>query len=73
MGIHSLPFFLPFLASPIIIILFIWDSVWKVIGLWKSARNNQLFWFIAIAIFNTVGLLPIVYILFFQRNKKVKK
>lgn len=73
MGIHPQPFFLPLLASPFIIILFIWDSVWKIIALWKSARNNQLFWFIAIAILNTAGLLPIAYILFFQRNKKVKK
>ena len=44
----------------------IWDAVWKDIGMWKSARNNQLGWFICIMIFNTIGILPIVYILFFQ-------
>lgn len=49
-----------------LILLAIWDGVWKVIALWKSARNNQLAWFICLAIFNTAGILPILYILLFQ-------
>ena len=52
-----------------IILLAIWDGVWKLIALWKSARHDQLAWFICLAIFNTVGILPILYILFFQKNK----
>lgn len=55
----------------------IWEGVWKGIGLWKSAHNNQLKWFIAIFVINTIGILPIVYIYFFQKNlnedKKLKK
>ena len=50
-----------------IILLVIWDGVWKLIALWKSARHNQLAWFICVAIFNTVGILPILYILCFQK------
>jgi len=73
MGIHPQPLLLSLLASPYIILLIIWDIVWRSIALWKSARNNQLFWFIALAVLNTAGLLPIAYILLFQRNKKVKK
>lgn len=53
---------------PIIIILMIWDTVWKLIAMWKAGRNNHLAWFICLAIFNTVGILPIVYILI-HRNK----
>ena len=53
---------------PIIIILMIWDTVWKFIAMWKAGRNNHLAWFICLAIFNTVGVLPIVYILI-HRNK----
>jgi hypothetical protein len=52
----------------VIILLAIWDGVWKLIALWKSARHDQLAWFICLAIFNTVGILPILYILFFQRG-----
>lgn len=45
----------------------IWDGVWKLIAMWKSARHGQLAWFICLAIFNTVGILPILYILLFQK------
>ena len=55
------------LLLPVLILLALWDGTWKVIALWKSARNNQLAWFVCIAIFNTLGILPIVYILFFQK------
>jgi hypothetical protein len=50
----------------VIILLAIWEGVWKLIALWKSARHNQLAWYICLAIFNTAGILPILYILFFQ-------
>ena len=56
------------LLVTVIILLAIWDGVWKLIALWKSARHDQLAWFICLAIFNTVGILPILYILFFQKN-----
>jgi Family of unknown function (DUF5652) len=51
----------------LIVLAVIWDGVWKLIALWKSARHNQLAWFICLAIFNTVGILPILYILCFQK------
>ncbi|HUC85948.1 MAG TPA: DUF5652 family protein [Candidatus Acidoferrales bacterium] len=59
----------PWLALLIIglVMLAIWDGVWKLIALWKSARNSQLAWFICLAIFNTAGILPILYILLFQK------
>jgi hypothetical protein len=56
---------------PLIIILIIWELVWKLIAMWKAGRNNQLAWFICIALINTAGILPIVYILM-QRKKILK-
>ncbi len=56
---------------PLIVIAAGWDTVWKLIGMWKSARNNQLGWFISIAIFNTLGILPIIYILT-HKNEDLK-
>ena len=50
-----------------IILVAIWDGVWKLIALWKSARNNQLGWYICLAIFNTAGILPILYLTLFQK------
>ena len=58
---------LPILVFVALILLAIWDGVWKAIAMWKSARNNQLAWFICITIFNTAGVLPILYILLFQK------
>ena len=61
-------------CSPIfmiaICILVIWKLVWKGFALWKAARNNHSAWFICIIVFNTIGILPIIYILM-NRNKKV--
>lgn len=57
---------------PVLIILIIWEATWKLIALWKAGRNNHLAWFICIAIINTVGILPIVYILMYG-NKRAKK
>jgi predicted permease len=62
----------PWLAILIvlIIILAIWDAVWKLIALWKSARNDQLAWFVCLAIFNTAGILPILYLCWFQKPSR---
>lgn len=53
----------------VFIILAIWDGVWKAIALWRAARNSHLAWFICIIIFNTVGILPIIYIFGFSKKK----
>lgn len=63
---NSLPWLIP-----LIVILAIWDAVWKMIALWKSARNNNLAWFIFIGIINSIGIVPIVYILM-HRKKSVE-
>jgi len=53
----------------VIPVLVIWEGVWKGIALWRAARNSHLAWFICIIIFNTVGILPIVYIFGFSKKK----
>ncbi len=51
-------------------ILIVWSLIWKGIALWHSARNTQAAWFVAILIINTVGILEIVYLLFFRPKGK---
>jgi hypothetical protein len=53
---------LPILIIPIVLIA-IFDAVLKVIGMWKAARRTQTAWFVCLAIFNTAGILPIIYFL----------
>ena len=55
-----------------LIVFVIWEGIWKSIGLWKSARNNNLVWFICILVLNTAGILPIIYIFAFSKKKVAK-
>jgi len=66
------PFTMPSNVTLLLLLLplVVWSLIWKGIALWKTGRNNQLAWFVVILIFNTAGILPIVYLLFFQKKKK---
>jgi len=48
--------------------LILWELAWKGYGLWRSAHHEQKWWFIAILVFNTLGILPIGYLVFFQKK-----
>lgn len=54
----------------LLIVLVVWSLVWKGIGLWFAARNYQRVWFVAILVLNTAGILEIIYLLFFRRDKQ---
>ena len=54
----------------LIMVLVVREMVWKGIALWKAGTKKQLARFIFIFIFNTVGLLPIIYLAFFQKKGK---
>jgi Family of unknown function (DUF5652) len=56
----------------LLVVLIIWSLAWKGAALWKSARNNQLAWFVILLFVNLVGLLEIIYLFFFQRDKNKK-
>jgi len=58
------------LGMTLFLILVVWDLIWKGIALWKCGRSNQLPWFVAILIVNSAGILPIIYLLFFQKKKR---
>jgi hypothetical protein len=45
-----------------------WEMAWKGVALWRAGRNGHLAWFICLFIFNTLGILPIIYIFAFSRR-----
>ena len=51
-------------------LLTVWELIWKGFALWKASRNNQKNWFIIILCLNAAGILPMIYIQFFQKKKK---
>ncbi len=57
------PFLYPFLG-----LLLVWELVIKGFALWSAARNSHRWWFVAILILNTVGILPLVYLIWFGKN-----
>lgn len=54
--------------NPLLYLIITWSIIWKGIALWHSARNKQLVWYIALLIINTVGILEIVYLIFFKKR-----
>ena len=58
-------------GGPIVLaIVVIWVLFWKGFSLWHSARNGQNYWFIALLVVNSIGLLGIVYLFFFRKDRK---
>lgn len=52
-----------------IIVLSIWGLIWKSMGFWKSARSNERLWFIAFILLQTLGILEILYLFVFSKDK----
>jgi len=51
----------------------LWEIAWKGFGLWRAGKNNEPIWFIFMLIVNTAGILPIVYLAWFDKKKTNKK
>lgn len=54
----------------LIFFISVWSIFWKISALWKTSRNNQFIWFIFIFFVNTLGILEIIYIKYFQKPGK---
>lgn len=61
-------FFLPFL-----ILLAVWTIAIKGYALWHAAKNGQKEWFVAILILNTVGILELIYLVWFCPDHHLKR
>jgi hypothetical protein len=61
-----------FLAGMIwlIVLLGLWEAAWKGVALWRAGKNAHLAWFVCLFIFNTLGILPIIYIFAYSEKKK---
>ena len=63
-----------FIAHPYLFpIIGIWDLTWRGFALWHASQNKQRNWFIVLMVVNSVGILPIIYLKFFQKKLKIKK
>lgn len=51
---------------PIIAVAALWTLIIKGYALWHAARNGQKWWFIALLIVNTLGILEVIYLIWFR-------
>lgn len=58
-------------AMSLLFVLAIVDLVLRGWALWRAARMNKQWWFIALLVFNTIGILPVIFLL--MTNEAYKK
>ena len=54
--------------APFVLILIVWTLYWKFKALWYAAKHDHKWWFIALMIINTLGILEIAYLYYFSKN-----
>lgn len=60
----------PFVLILGFVILFLLTTTVKAFALWYAARNKQVFWFVALLVLNTLGILELIYLLAFRKDKQ---
>jgi len=50
----------------------IWTLIWKGFALWQAAGLRQKYWFVALLLINTLGILEIIYLFFVARKYNVQ-
>ena len=56
----------------LIVAAIVWTLIWKGLALWRSAELRQRWWFVALLVINTLGILEIVYLFLVTRGYKVE-
>lgn len=54
----------------LLLLAILWSLFWKGLALWRSARQSQRNWFVALLVVNTLGILEIIFLAFFAKEKK---
>ena len=53
----------------LLLVVLVWSIAWKGLALWKAARTGSKPWFIVFLIVNTLGILEILYIFLFSKDR----
>ncbi len=56
-------------GSIILTLVVVWSLIWKGLALYHAAGHKQNYWFIAVLLLNTAGILEIAYLFFFAEEK----
>ena len=53
-----------------LLVVVLWELVWKGLALWYAAKEGKKRWFIALLVVNSLGILPILYLIWFREKKE---
>ena len=55
----------------VLTVLFIslWTLVWKGVALYHAGKNRQKVWFVVLLLLNDLGILSMVYLRWFRRQR----
>lgn len=56
-----------------VMIAIVISSILKGMALWKAGRRGEKGWFVALFIINTLGILELLYLLVFSKEKATSK
>ena len=51
-----------------IVLIDLWSSIWKGFALYRAGANKSVPWFVVLFIFNTLGILEILYLFVFSKR-----
>jgi len=73
------PFYSPFTPEfmsifiPLVLVVVLWTVALKGYSLWYAARGGQKLWFIALLVINTLGILEIIYLIWFRPKSPMQE
>ncbi len=53
----------------LVMVLLIWSMFWKSLALWRAAKGDQKYWFVGLLLINSFGILELVYLFRFAKNR----
>lgn len=57
-----------FMFGSFMLVLVVWTLYWKYQALWYAAKHDHRWWFIAMLVINTMGILEILYLYVFSKK-----
>ena len=57
----------------LVVVLGIWEAVWKAIALWRAGNDRNLLWFVLMFVLNTLGILEIIYIFAISQPRRARR
>ncbi len=53
----------------LIAVIMVWSLLWKCYAVWHAVKRGDKRWFVALVLFNTFGILDIIYIFYVAKKK----